>query len=404
MSSPATGTKQYAYLPGGDASTRRFPNAIRIGDTIHLSSEPIGATVAAAPPDIQQQTHRAFADFVALLEAVGARMADLVKLHTFYVYDGANDRATAYWEKMTEVRLQYFANPGPAGTALRAKGAPTSQRLIAIDGVACPDPARQRIMPTHAWDWSMPTPLSQGWRVGPVVYAGGQISADRRGRTVAADDLRQQVVNTMEFLRHVLVDAGAGFDDIVSLKIGYQDRGDPKAARAVLDEILRTVQPLIKRERCTLTCLGIDLLYEGLQLEIDANAVIADGSKRTVVGVDRGWCGAPGFAAATRVGDRVHIGAIGAPEGRSIADQLHTSLQRLDATLRDVGARAEDLVKLNVLFTSDEHGESGDCATLHRLLSTSLPTPGPVISLVRVAGLPQPGQRVQVDGVAITQA
>ena len=393
-------SKRIAYLPSPDATKRRFPNALRIGDTIYLSSEPIDTSVATGSPDIQDQTHEAFSAFVALLEEVGARMSDLVKLHTFFVFDGEAG-ATAYWERMTQVRLQYFANPGPCGTALRVKGAPTRGRLIAIDGVASVSPARQRIMPAQAWDWSMPTPLSQGWRVGSVIYAGGQISADRAGKTVAPDDLTQQAVNTMEFLRHVLKDGGATFEDVVSLKIAYQHRGDDVAARAVLDEILRVVRPLVPPGQSTLTCLGVDLLYEGLKLEIDAMAVLGDRAGETWAGRDEGWCGTHGFATACRVDNLIHVSGIGAPEEKSIDGQLRHSLERMQSTLRDMGASMDDLAKLNVLFASGDSDETADYATLRATLADNLPMPGPVVTLVRVAGLPQPGQRVQVDGVAL---
>jgi len=402
MSNPQPSVRRLAYLPDVEPAARRFPNAIRSGDSVYASSQPIVPIVAPTPPRIQDQTHKAFADFVGLLEAVGMRMSDLVKLHTFYVYEGDNSKATEYWERMTEVRLQYFASPGPSGTALRVKGAPTSQRLIAIDGIARADPSRQRIMPAHAWDWSVPTPLSQGWRVGDVVYCGGQISADRRGRAVAADDLTQQVVNTMEFLRHALVDGGATFDDIVSLKIGYQDRGDPVAAHAVLAEILRVVRPLLKPGQCTLNCLGVDLLYEGLQLEIDAMAMVGAASRRVITGVGGPGVVTQGFATASRVDGLIHIGGLAATEdATNLEGQLRGSLRRLQTTLDDIGAGVDDLVKLNVLFGSDDSGAAADYATIHRVLAASLPTPGPVVTIVRVAGLPGAGQRVQLDGVAL---
>lgn len=404
MSTPSSADKRIAYLPGIAQHDRRFPNAIRIADTVYLSSQPIVPRVEAAPPHIQDQTHTAFSDFVGLLEAVGLRMSDLVKLHTFFVYEGDSSGATKYWERMTEVRLQYFANPGPAGTALHVKGAPAGERLIAIDGIARAEPARQRIMPAHAWDWSIPTPLSQGWRVGPVLYAGGQISADRRGKTVAPGDLTRQAINTMEFLRHVLVDGGAGFEDIVSLKIAYRHGGDARASRAALDEILQVVRPLLKPGQCTLTCLGIDLIYEGLLLEIDAMAVVGARSGARVTGVDRGWCGAPGFASASRAGALVQVGAIGSPEDATLEGQLRASLQRLDVTLREAAVNREDLIKLNVLYTGDARADVADYATIHRVLAELLPTPGPVVTIVRVAGLPQDRQRVQIDGVAIVGA
>jgi enamine deaminase RidA (YjgF/YER057c/UK114 family) len=303
---------------------------------------------------------------------------------------------------MTEVRLQYFADPGPAGTALRVKGAPVRDHLIAIDGVASCSGARKRLMPAHAWDWSMPTPLSQGWRIGDVVYAGGQISADRRGQAVAASDLAQQTINTMEFLRHVLLEAGAGFEHVVALKIGYQHRGDDAAARAVLDEILRIVRPLLAPNSCTLTCLGIDLLYEGLQLEIDAMAVVVDAPRRAVTGTEARWCGSAGFAAGCRAGEHVFIGAISAPEHGSLGAQLEACLDRLETTLRGLDASAEDLVKLNVLFCAKDSDELADAAAIDEVLRRRLPAPGPVVTAVRVAGLPLPGQFVQIDAVADT--
>jgi enamine deaminase RidA (YjgF/YER057c/UK114 family) len=404
MSNPRPTARRLAYLPDIEPGARRFPNAIRIGDSVYASSQPIVPVVAPAPPRIQDQTHKTFADFVGLLEAVGVHMSDLVKLHTFYVYEGDSSGTTEYWQRMTEVRLQYFANPGPAGTALRVKGAPTSQRLIAIDGIARADPSRRRIMPAHAWDWSMPTPLSQGWRVGDVVYCGGQISADRRGRAVAADDLTQQVINTMEFLRHVLVDGNAGFEDIVSLKIGYQGRGDPVAARAGLAEILRVVRPLLKPGQCTLNCLGVDFLYEGLQLEIDAMALVGAASRRVVTGVDDAGT-AHGFATASRVDGLIHIGGLAATEdATNLEGQLRGSLRRLNRTLGDIRAGADDLIKLSVLFASNDSDAAAEYATIHRVLAVSLPTPGPVVTIVRVAGLPGAGQRVQLDGVALTNS
>jgi len=401
MSSPANAHRQHAFLASVDPSRRRFPNALRIGDTIYLSSEPpVGGNQPASTGDIQDQTRLAFTDFESLLHAVGARMSDLIKLHTFYVFEGDDRDVTAYWERMTEVRLHYFADPGPCGTALRVKGAPGRDRLIAIDGVASRSAERTRLMPAHAWDWSVPTPLSQGWRIGNVVYAGGQISADRRGRAVAAGDVARQTVNTMEYLRHVLLEAGAGFEHIAALKIGYQHRGDDIAARAVLDAILGIVQPLLDPARCVLTCLGVDLLYEGLVLEIDAMAALGDPSGRTTTGVDAGWSGAPGFAAACRVQDTVYVGAISAPEETLLDAQVRVSLERLEGALRALGSRVDDLAKVNVLFAGDHSSEAADAGAIARVLDASLPTPGPVVTLVRVAGLPRRGQRVQLDAVA----
>ncbi len=33
-----------------------------------------------------------------------------------------------------------------------------------------------RIMPDEFWDWPLPTTFSQGWRIGNLVFVGGQVS------------------------------------------------------------------------------------------------------------------------------------------------------------------------------------------------------------------------------------
>jgi hypothetical protein len=60
-------------------------------------------------------------------------MADLVKLHTSEVFHGQE----------------------PAATALRVAGVPRAKVLIAIDSIVPVTNDKRRIMPEHAWDWSM---------------------------------------------------------------------------------------------------------------------------------------------------------------------------------------------------------------------------------------------------------
>ena len=168
--------------------------------------------------------------------------------------------------------------------------------------------------------------------------------------------------------------------------------------RALTEKI---AQPLVRPEQCALTCLGVDLLYEGLKLEIDATAVLAEPGERTATGVGNDWCGASGFATACRVDGSTFVGAIGAPEEPSIEAQSRVSIERLAATLHDLGSGLQELAKVNVLVTSDDASEGVDYEAVRRILDVSLPHPGPVVTIVRVAGLPQRGQRIQLDAVAV---
>ena len=57
---------------------------------------------------------------------------------------------------------------------------------MAVDGPSDERPGWQRVQPEGHWDWSIPTPWTQGWRVGNMVFVGGQLSADEQGNVVEA--------------------------------------------------------------------------------------------------------------------------------------------------------------------------------------------------------------------------
>jgi enamine deaminase RidA (YjgF/YER057c/UK114 family) len=390
-------------LPGA-AGYSGFPAWRRVGETVYLGAQrAIGDPAPDSGAAIEAQTHAVFAGMVDTLQAAGLEIADLVKLHTFYVFEGQGAEVTRYWERMTGVRLQYLADPGPAATALRVAGTPTRDTLITIDGIAAVSTSKRRLMPRHAWDWSIPTPFSQGWRVGDKVYVGGQISADRRGKTVAVDNVQEQTRNTLEYIRHVLLEAGASWEDLVTLKICYRHHGNDAAASALLEEILTVVRDTVTSGNVALTCLGIDLLYEGLVLEIDAMAVIgSDGAARRclVPAQALDWAAVAGFCPGVAAAGEAYIGAVSAPGSASLLAQMEATMERLRLVLGAGGFSPQNLLKLNVFFQGDMHSERHDSEAIVRILGEYLPHQRPVLSVLRVAGLPLPGQRVQVDAIA----
>jgi enamine deaminase RidA (YjgF/YER057c/UK114 family) len=379
-----------------------FPMAIRVGHTVYMGAQTPALDSQKGSLNIEGATHAAFLGLVETLKSAGLSMDDLVKLHTYYVYEGEGKEVTQYWERMTQVRLQYLANPGPAATALRVKGAPTQSRLITVDGIATSSRQRQRLMPAHAWDWSIPTPFSQGWCVDDKVFVGGQISADRKGRAVAVGDVNAQTRATLDYIRHVLKEAGADWCDVVALKIAYRHDGRDEVARGLLTEILGVVRSVLPDPGPVLTCFGVDLLYEGLLLEIDAVATRREGREALEPPASRDWMKIGGFSSGNCTGNEIYVGGISAPGAASFVAQAEASMERVFAVLEGCGASGGNLVKLNVYFTSDDRQESRDSNDTARILSEYLPAHRPVVTIVRVPGLAHPGQRVQIDGIAIS--
>lgn len=115
-----------------------FSQAVRMGDFVYASGQISAAPSSEieGPGDIETQTHNAFQNLARVLEAAGSGMGDLVKLYTFYHCDETGDALKSYWERMTDVRMQYLTTPGPTGTAIRVNGFHRPGQIIEIQGVA----------------------------------------------------------------------------------------------------------------------------------------------------------------------------------------------------------------------------------------------------------------------------
>jgi enamine deaminase RidA (YjgF/YER057c/UK114 family) len=386
-----------------DAFHWPFPPVRTIGHIVYVGTQ-VMPPASGNVPDIETQTSYVFESLIAALESQGMRMSDLKKLHTYYVYEGEGAEVTKYWERMTATRLTYLANPGPAATALRVRGLCPGGPLIGIDGIGDTSNPAQRIMPTHTWDWSIPTPFSQGWLVGDRVYCGGQISADMQGKAVDPGKVVPQTKNTLEYLRHVLLDAGASWDDVVSIKVAYKCTKNDQESRKLLQQILAEMHTLFPAARPALICVGVDLVYEGLLLEIDAMAVQGRPKKPVSPPGAGTWADAEvGYPPAWLAGNELYIGGQSAPGAASMAAQAASTMSRIGHILSEAGAGYGDLVKLNVYYCTDSvaAGSTEEPTIITQVLASFLQPGRTVVSMVEVPGLRHPGQRVQIDGLAV---
>ena len=86
--------------------------------------------------DIETQTRNVFSNITKVLDAAGATWKDVVKLNTYYVFEGEGEAIREYWEKMTKVRLEFLPDPGPAATAVRVVGLAYPGLLIEAEAIA----------------------------------------------------------------------------------------------------------------------------------------------------------------------------------------------------------------------------------------------------------------------------
>jgi enamine deaminase RidA (YjgF/YER057c/UK114 family) len=134
---------------------------------------------------------------------------------------------------------------------------------------------RQRLMPEGHWQWSMPVPFSQGWRVGNLVFVGGQISADEHGVTVGVGDIEVQTRNVFENIRRVLAECGATMQDIVKFNTFYVYDGPADTITDYWERMTRVRMEFFEEPAACGTGVRVTgLAFPDLLIEVEAIAVI----------------------------------------------------------------------------------------------------------------------------------
>ena len=106
-----------------------YSQAVKVNNTVYLSGQIplIPATMTVVSEDFTEQTHQVFKNLVAVCEAAGGNINDMVKVNIFMI-DLAN------FATVNEVMSQYFSQPYPARAAVQVSRLPKDV-LIEIDGV-----------------------------------------------------------------------------------------------------------------------------------------------------------------------------------------------------------------------------------------------------------------------------
>ena len=408
--------KDYLFPSGADWNWREatpFAHCVGIGDQVFISGQQTldadGNLLGAG--DIAAQTRNVFENMKSRLEKMGLGLADLVRLNTYYVFDGADENATQYWEDMTRVRLEYFPDPGPAATAVRIKGMPYEGQLIQIEGVALRGASRdnrKRIMPDGSWDWSISVPLSQGWRIDERIFVGGQISADEQGKSVHVGDLDAQTRNIFKFIGNVLSDAGASFDDVAHVKVCFKHDSNLPSGQSYADRIMEVATEFVSGGNAVLTAFGVDLLYPGLDLEIDAMAIADPGRKRLARSLAGGRYQPDAYSDGVSAAGEIYVGgqvargedgAVLAPG--DAAGQARIVFERLASVLAGDGASLDDVVKLNLFFVAEDGATAESFAAMSKAWAEIAPDAHPAMTPVRVHELARDGLLVQADCIAL---
>jgi len=351
------------------------------------------------PGDRARQTAACMKHVAAVLEALGGRLEDIVKLNVFYVSGTLDDEVAL----LRQVRGHVRAEPPPvislvALPRLAYPGMAVTIDALAIDNADGGAPRRA----------VAPAQFSQGIRCGELLLVAAQTARDASGKMRYLDDIASQAQLTIDNIGRVLEAMGADLDDVVKLNtwfVGFGTDADWRKAARVRSDAFRFPGPgatgvpapsrypdggLIRQECWAMR--GLD----GARLPWSLSWPKGHWD----------WPMRVTFQQGVRVGNLIFLGGQYAcdVEGRAQApddreQQTRISMEFIRSVLAGFGAAMDDLVKTTCFYRSD-----GTPEALHANLairSSCFSDPAAATTSVPLVTMGLEGLMLEIEGIAV---
>ena len=358
---------------------------------------------------IKRQTRAILDNLKRLSEAAGTSLGRVLKAQVFL----ADLDDFFYFD---EVWREYFPTPPPR-TTVGTPGLLVEGARVLVDVVAIADESQPVTIVTS----EAPRPLAhynEAFRVGPFVFAAGQIASDYRSGIPpeARPDppryqsaIKRQTAYILGNLAKTFEAAGSSLDHVVKAQVFMGDLNDFPAFDEVWKEFFATPPP-----RTTVGITG--LLVPGTLVEIDLIGIARDGPyRREVIPVPEGLPRPmANYSVAAKAGPFVFAAGqiasdyrTGVPPEARVPDafpyygipvkrQAEYILKNLDRTLRSAGTSLDRVVKAQVFLT-----DLNSFSAFDEVWKSFFPDPPPR-TVVGTTGLLVPGTLVEIDLIAVT--
>jgi len=227
----------------------------------------------------------------------------------------------------------------------------SSDDELAREPSGCATMKRTHVPFDDAWRMQIDVRVSRAVRAGDLVFTCGQADLDAEGNPRFPGDLERQTANTMDHLVDVLERAGAQASDVFLVHAFHVSDGtvdEDRLRQAIESRFPRSERPLV-----ALTPLPW-LFYPGLEIEIDAVALVGAGTD--TVERQTPW------SRAARRGGLAAIEVRLQPRQCADAESLD---EHLRGALASVGALPADLCRITAYAV-------GDARRLERALASVL--------------------------------
>ena len=390
---------------GSGTQAVRAGNLILVGGLMSLDEQ--GRVVGS---DIATQARNVFEALKRVLAEAGASMQDVVKHNIYFQCEGGDAEVAKCLDEIDRVRLDYFTDPGPTTTETRV-GLDREGALIQIDAWAVVGEPRERLMPDGHWNWSKPLPFTHGWKVGDMIFVGGQRSLDAHGNVLGVSDIEIQTDHAFRNLDTMLRAGGGDRNSLMRQNTFFRFFGQ---GREVTDywEKMTNVR---RRYMSVPSAAGAGLRITGFPnsselIQVEGIGVLGEDKQRLQPDNHWDWS-IPNtqFTQGWRIGKLAFIGGqISADNrakavGKDMETQTRNVFQFIRNVLAEGGLDESDVAKLYIYYHGDgDWNQIAETkATIDRVQREFYPAPGPAATSIRVSGFAFEDLLIEIEAFAI---
>jgi len=396
-----------SHTGGASSGTQavRAGNLIFVGGQMSLDEH--GRVVGA---EIATQAKNAFESLKKVLAEAGAGMADVVKHNVYLHCNGDQAAVENFMTELDAVRLTYFSAPGPTTTEtfvnLDREGA-----LILVDAWAVVGGEKQLLSPPDHWSWDKPLPFSHGWKVGDIIFVGGQRSLGPMGQQLGVGDIEVQTDHAFRNLDTMLRAAGGDRHSLMRQNTYFRFFGQGREVTSYWEKMTN----IRRRYMSVPSAAGAGLRITGFPNSdelIQVEGIGMLGEKKQRLQPDNHWdWSIPNtqFTQGWKIGNLAFIGGqISADNkskavGHDVETQTRNVFNFIRAVLAEGGLDESDVAKLYIYYYAPDDWQqvAAASATIAAVQREFYPEPGPCSTAIRVSGFAFENLLIEIEALAV---
>jgi enamine deaminase RidA (YjgF/YER057c/UK114 family) len=267
------------------------------------------------------------------------------------------------------------------------------------------------LAPEGHWNWGHTLPFSQGWKVGDMIFVGGQRSLDAHGKLLGLDDIEVQTDHAFRNLDTMLRAAGGDRHSLMRQNTYFRFFGQGRDVTAYWEKMTN----VRRRYMSVPSAAGAGLRITGFPnpdelIQVEGIGVLGDDKQRLQPENHWDWS-IPNtqFTQGWRIGNLAFIGGqISADNkakavGDDMATQTRNVFRFIRSVLNEAGLDESDVAKLYIYYhgPGDWKQIAETSATINAVQREFYPDPGPCSTAIRVSGFAFEDLLIEIEAMAV---